>query len=197
MFLSAHSFQNLSPSWAQLLNLMGSLMPIFKKIHPIPSSAVPSGRSAAPNVASSQNICHSYSLSRWGVLCTLCWSCSDDFSYLKPHLHLQTTALCHLQALTPDIILMWFSLTLSVYLNLTYFLWPRISPICLIADFFWLLLLTLTFLFSSSIVYTIQLHSLTRAYFVIILHAFFFLQNIISLLKVRVILYITLYFSYP
>lgn len=67
MFLSTHSFQNLSPSWAQLLNLMGSLMSIFKKILPIPSSAIPSGRSAAPNVANSQNICHSYSFYCWGL----------------------------------------------------------------------------------------------------------------------------------
>ena len=42
MFLSAHSFQNLSPSWALFFNLMGSLMPIFKKIHPISGFCSPS-----------------------------------------------------------------------------------------------------------------------------------------------------------
>lgn len=175
MFLSTHSFQNLSPSWAQLLNLMGSLMSIFKKILPIPSSAVPSGRSAAPNVASSQNICHNYSLYCWGLcafsvdhilIISITWS---SIYILQP---LPLSPLSSDSSYYPH---MWLSLTFSVYLNLTYIFWPRMSPIYLIADFAWLLLLTLTFHFISFIVYIIQLHNLAHAYFVIIPHAFFFL----------------------
>ena len=75
MFLSTHSFQNLSPSRALVFNLMGSLMPIFKKIHPISGVCSPLWSSAAPNFASSQNICCSVSGS-------FCWEfCVIAFDY--------------------------------------------------------------------------------------------------------------------
>lgn len=131
MFLSTHSFQNLSPSWAQLLNLMGSLMSIFKKILPIPSSAVPSGRSAAPNVASSQNICHSYSLYCWG-LCAFSIDHILIVSITRSSIYiLQPLPLSPVSSDSSYYSHMWLSLTFSVYLNLTYILWPRMSPIYL------------------------------------------------------------------
>lgn len=104
---------------------------------------------------------------------------------------------CPLSTASPEYrcYLMWFSLTLSVYLNLTYFSWPGISPIYLTAHFFWLLLLTLTFPFFSSVVYIIQFHSWAHEYSVIIC-IFSFYKTLLSSWRHRsypILLYI---FSY-
>jgi hypothetical protein len=118
MFLSAQSFQNLSPSWILHLNLMGSLMPIFKRSTPSLVSAVPSVGSASLNFTGRQNLCHIYSVSfllkyfyAVGFDCDMTTSApTEAFTSFK------ILSFCDLQALTSGIALMWFSLTFFLFI---------------------------------------------------------------------------------
>lgn len=107
---------------------------------------VPSGRSAASNFASSQNICYSASGS-------LCW----EFCVIAFDCGLMTSTTCRsIYILQNPCTLLPLSLGSNYYpvvifthllLFLTHSLWCRISPVYLIVALFWLLELTLTSLF--------------------------------------------------
>lgn len=88
MFLSTHSFQNLSPPWDLLFNLMSSLMPIFEKIYPMPGFCTPIWSICSSSLQNNQNICHSASGYFLPNYCAVAFDCdSDDLSYLQKLWH--------------------------------------------------------------------------------------------------------------